>query len=87
VEIQLRGLEKIANQHMTEFGSRRPRIHLTILMGSFIQMADKLIINIWGATVSADGIYAIAAAVIIVLVVVLAKLAANRGGTDHGRER
>ena len=30
-------------------------------------MSDKLIIDFWGATVSADGIVAIAAAVIIVL--------------------
>jgi hypothetical protein len=30
-------------------------------------MSDKLIIDLWGATVNADGIVAIAAAVIIVL--------------------
>jgi hypothetical protein len=32
-------------------------------------MSDKLLINLFGLTVSADGIYAIVAAVIIVLVV------------------
>jgi hypothetical protein len=31
-------------------------------------MSDKLFIDLWGATVSADGIYAISAAVVIVLV-------------------
>jgi hypothetical protein len=30
-------------------------------------MSDKLFIDLWGATISADGIFAIAAAVIIVL--------------------
>ena len=30
-------------------------------------MSDKLLIDLWGATISADGIYAIVAAVIIVL--------------------
>ena len=33
-------------------------------------MSDKLFIDLWGATISADGIYAIGAAVIIVLVLV-----------------
>jgi hypothetical protein len=30
-------------------------------------MSDKLFIDLWGATVSADGIYAIGAAVIIIV--------------------
>jgi hypothetical protein len=30
-------------------------------------MSDKLLIDLWGATISADGIYAIGAAVIIVV--------------------
>jgi hypothetical protein len=30
-------------------------------------MSDKLLIDLWGATISAEGIYAIGAAVIIVL--------------------
>ncbi len=34
-------------------------------------MSDRLIIDLWGATVSADGIVAIAAAVIIVLTFLL----------------
>jgi len=33
-------------------------------------MSDKLFIDLWGATISADGIYAIGAAVIITLVFV-----------------
>jgi hypothetical protein len=32
-------------------------------------MSDKLLIDFWGATISADGIFAIVAAVMIVLVV------------------
>jgi hypothetical protein len=31
------------------------------------RMSDKLFIDLWGATISADGIYAIGAAVIIVV--------------------
>jgi hypothetical protein len=34
------------------------------------RMSDKLFIDLWGATISADGIYAIAAAVLIVLLLV-----------------
>lgn len=30
-------------------------------------MSDKLLIDLWGATISAEGLYAIGAAVIIVL--------------------
>jgi hypothetical protein len=30
-------------------------------------MSDKLIINLWGAAVSADGTFAISAAVIVIL--------------------
>jgi hypothetical protein len=30
-------------------------------------MSDKLLIDLWGATINADGMYAIGAAVIIVL--------------------
>ncbi len=33
-------------------------------------MSDKLLINLWGITISAEGIYAILAAVIIVVFVV-----------------
>jgi hypothetical protein len=36
-------------------------------------MSDKLIINLWGATINADGVYAIAAAVAIVLVIAFAR--------------
>jgi hypothetical protein len=36
-------------------------------------MSDKLFIDLWGATISADGIYAIAAAVLIIGIIVLAK--------------
>jgi hypothetical protein len=32
-------------------------------------MSDKLLVNLWGATISADGVWAIAAAVVIVLVI------------------
>jgi hypothetical protein len=38
-------------------------------------MSDKLLINIWGASISADGVWAIAAAVGIVLIVALARRA------------
>jgi hypothetical protein len=34
-----------------------------------LRVSDKLLIDLWGATISADGIYAISAAVIIVLLV------------------
>jgi hypothetical protein len=34
-------------------------------------MSDKLFIDLWGATISADGVYAISAAVIIVGLVFL----------------
>ncbi len=37
-------------------------------------MSNKLLIDFWGLTINADGVYAIAAAVVIVLVVVLASL-------------
>jgi hypothetical protein len=33
-------------------------------------MSDKLLIDFWGVTISADGIYAIVAAVIIIVFVV-----------------
>ena len=32
-------------------------------------MSDKLFIDLWGATISADGLFAICAAVVIVLIV------------------
>jgi hypothetical protein len=31
-------------------------------------MSDKLLINLWGASISADGVVAIGAAVVIVLI-------------------
>jgi hypothetical protein len=37
-------------------------------------MSDKLFIDLWDATISADGIYAISAAVIIVLLLVQRRL-------------
>jgi hypothetical protein len=37
-------------------------------------MSDKLFIDLWGATVSANGIYAITAAVVIVLVLLHRRL-------------
>ena len=40
-------------------------------------MSDKLLIDLWGATISADGIYAIVAAVIIVLALVRWRRAAR----------
>lgn len=36
-------------------------------------MSDKLLISLWGATISADGVWAIAAAVLIVVVIALAR--------------
>jgi hypothetical protein len=38
------------------------------LMESYA-MADKLLVNLWGASISADGVWAIAAAVVIVLMI------------------
>jgi hypothetical protein len=37
-------------------------------------MSDKLLIHLWGATISADGIYAIVAAVIIIVLVLAQRL-------------
>ena len=37
-------------------------------MESYV-MADKLLVNLWGASISADGVWAIAAAVVIVLAI------------------
>jgi hypothetical protein len=36
-------------------------------------MSEKLLVNIWGATISADGVWAIGAAVVIVLVIALGR--------------
>jgi hypothetical protein len=36
-------------------------------------MSDKLLVNLWGASISADGVWAIGAAVVIVLVIALAR--------------
>jgi hypothetical protein len=36
-------------------------------------MADKLLVNLWGASISADGVWAIGAAVLIVVVIALAR--------------
>jgi hypothetical protein len=36
-------------------------------------MSDKLLVNLWGASISADGIWAIGAAVVIILVLALAR--------------
>jgi hypothetical protein len=36
-------------------------------------MSDKLLVNLWGASISADGVWAIGAAVIIILVVALVR--------------
>jgi hypothetical protein len=37
-------------------------------------MSDKLLIDLWGATISADGIYAISAAVVVVLLLLHRRL-------------
>jgi hypothetical protein len=36
-------------------------------------MSDKLLVNLWGASISADGVWAIGAAVVIILVVALVR--------------
>lgn len=36
-------------------------------------MSDRLLVNLWGASISADGVWAIAAAVAIVIVIALAR--------------
>jgi hypothetical protein len=38
-----------------------------------LAMSDKLLVNLWGASISADGVWAIAAAVAIVLVIAWAR--------------
>jgi len=38
-------------------------------------MSDKLIINFWGATINADGLWAIGAAVLIVALVLVRRRA------------
>lgn len=40
-------------------------------------MSDKLIINFWGATINADGLWAIGAAVAIVALLVLVQRRAS----------
>lgn len=37
-------------------------------------MSDKLLVNVWGVSISADGQLAIVAAVVIVLILALAKM-------------
>jgi hypothetical protein len=41
-------------------------------MESYV-MSNKLLVNLWGASISADGVWAIGAAVIIVLVIALVR--------------
>jgi hypothetical protein len=36
-------------------------------------MSEKLLVNFWGASISADGVWAIGAAVIIVVIIALAR--------------
>jgi hypothetical protein len=36
-------------------------------------MSDKLLINLWGASIRADGVWAIGAAVVIVVIIALAR--------------
>lgn len=36
-------------------------------------MSDRLLVNLWGASISADGVWAIGAAVLIVVVVAIAR--------------
>jgi hypothetical protein len=36
-------------------------------------MSNKLLVNLWGASISADGVWAIGAAVLIVLVIALVR--------------
>jgi hypothetical protein len=36
-------------------------------------MSDRLLVNLWGASISADGVWAIGAAVAIVLVVAMVR--------------
>jgi hypothetical protein len=48
-----------------------PRQTALVLSNGEPRMSDKLFIDLWGLTISADGVYAIGAAVVIVLVVTL----------------
>ena len=36
-------------------------------------MSDKLLVSFWGATIHADGIFAIGAAVMVMIVLILAR--------------
>lgn len=36
-------------------------------------MSDRLLINLWGASISAEGVWAIGAAVLIVVIVAIAR--------------
>jgi hypothetical protein len=36
-------------------------------------MSDKLLVSLWGASINADGVWAIGAAVVIILVVALVR--------------
>ncbi|SDK27713.1 hypothetical protein SAMN05444171_7432 [Bradyrhizobium lablabi] len=36
-------------------------------------VSDKLLVNLWGASISADGVWAIGAAVLIVVVIALCR--------------
>jgi hypothetical protein len=40
-------------------------------------MGIKLLVNLWGASISADGVWAIGAAVLIVVVIALARRVRN----------
>jgi hypothetical protein len=50
----------------------------SVLVATFVagepRVSDKLFIDLWGLTISADGVYAIGAAVIIVLILVRLRL-------------
>lgn len=57
---------------MTPFQTAPDESLFKFFMESFV-MSDRLLVNLWGASISADGVWAIAAAVAIVIVIALAR--------------
>jgi hypothetical protein len=62
-------LRPILTERLVGAQIHRPRKALRFFSMESRAMSDKLIINLFGLTISADGIYAIVAAVIIIVLV------------------
>jgi hypothetical protein len=66
--------------HLTRFGeypllTKPPdkRFSLHVFQMESCVMSEKLLVNLWGASISADGVWAIGAAVVIVVIIALAR--------------